>query len=305
MIIRNRETQTENIRNQTINGLSVLAYLINPSGTPVSSDVDFEQCVVKVILNRNGQQDIIVQDDLKKLGLASSIDMLNQYAFDTAGATINSNLGSLVAFIIPFGGHINLKGDDFLFVEVTNLKDLFASGIQVSSYLEIKPLKSVGYEEFIPSIKTVVVQASESSRKYDLGDNVKRAVILNYDKTDFTNNVIQNITVSSDRYSENLTFGDLILSKVSRYGKQLIPVGANYDLATSFQQDQSFVLMDFHQHFNSVELDIKFNSGQVAQGKNILVYWTYRTDMTILNKAANLQAKHQEKAVAAIPVKTT
>ncbi|MDN3584737.1 hypothetical protein [Mucilaginibacter flavus] len=304
MIIRNRETQTENIRNQTVNGLAVLAYLINPTGTPVSSDVDFEQSVVKVILNRNGVQDIIVQDDFKKLGLASNVDMLTQYAFDSNGDTINSNLGSLIAFVIPFGGHINLKGDDFLFVEVSNMKDLFVPAITASSYLEVKPLKSVGYEEFIPSIKSVVVQASESSRKYDLGDNVKRAVILNYDKTNFTNNVIQNITISSDRYSENLTFGDLILGKVSRYGKQLIPAGSNYDLGASFQQDQSFVLMDFHQHFNGVEFDIKFNPNQVTQGNNVLVYWTYRTDMTILNKAANLQAKHQEKAVAAIPAKS-
>jgi len=301
MIIRNRETQTENVRNQTVNGLSVKGFLITSSGTPTSANIDFEQCVVKIVLNRNGTQDIILQDDLKKLGLASNVDMLAQYAFSTTPITVGSDLGALICFSIPFGGHINLKNDDYLFVEVTNLKDLFTSNAQSTSYIETKLIKSVGYEEFIPQISSKVIQANESTRKYDLGDNVKRAVILNYDKTDFTDNVVQNITISSDRYNENLTFPDLVLSKINRFGKQLLPSASNSDISTGLQEDQSFVLMDFHQHFNGVELDIKFSPAQVVQGNNVIVYWTYRTDAGILQKAQNLQAKHVQKAIDAIP----
>lgn len=303
MIIRNRETQTENVRNQTVNGLSVKAVLIG-SGNPGSGSVDFEQCVAKIVLNRNGVQDIILQDNLKVLGVASTIDCLNEYAFAGNNLQIDSNLGTFIGFVIPFGGHINLKEDDFLFVEITNLQNMFSADVQNSSYLETKLIKSVGYEEYIPSIKSKTVQANESTRKYDIGDNVKRVAVVNYDKTAFTNNVINNITVSSDRYNENLTFLDLVLGKTSRYGKQLLPVAADQDISVSLQNDQSFVLMDFHQHFNGVELDINFNSPQVAQGKNHIVYWTYRTDMTILQKAANMQSKHQQKAADAIPAAT-
>lgn len=299
MNIRNRETQTESYRNQTVDGILVKAYLINPSGTPVTTDIDFEQSTIKVVLNRGGVQDIIVQDDLKKLGLASTVDSLLQYAFSTGNTTINSNLGSLIMFKIPFGGHINLKNDDFIWVEVTNLNGLFGASIAATSYLDIKLTKSVGYETHIPMISSRVIQASESSRKFDLGDNVKRVAILNYDKTDFLNNVIDNITISSDRYNENLNFGDLVYGKVARYPNQLlVPVGN--DLSVQMQEDQSFILMDFHQHFNGVELDIKFQSTQVLQGKNVIVFWTYRTDMTIINKAAALETKHTEKAVAMV-----
>jgi len=137
MIIRNRETQTETVRNQTVNALSVKAFLINSSGTPVSTDIDWSQVSVKIVLNRNGMQDIIMQDDLKKLGLASTVDTLAQYAFSTGTKTINSNLGSLIGFTIPFGGHINLKDNDFLFVEVTCLQNLYSSSaISATSYIE-------------------------------------------------------------------------------------------------------------------------------------------------------------------------
>lgn len=297
MNTRNREIQTEQVRNQTVNGLFVAAYLIG-GNNPTSANVNFENVNVKIVLNRNGMQDIILQDDLKTLGTASTLDSLSQYAFDGTGKTVGSGLGSLVQYWIPFGGHINLKGDDYLFVEVNSQKDVYSDDIANSSYLFTKLTKSVGYETHTPFVHSRAVQAAETSRKFDLGDFVTRVAIINYDKTAFTDNVIDNVTVTSDRYNDNLTYAELVHLKISKYQKQLLPVAA--DLAANMVQDQSFLLFDFHQQFNGLELDVKFNSNRVAQGQNKVVWWTMKPTPQQLQKAATMADKHANEASAKI-----
>jgi hypothetical protein len=300
MIIRNKESQQETFRGITLNAILVKAILINSGGAPSSSQVNFQNSQIRVVLTRNGQQHVIMQDDMKKIGLASTVDKLTQFAFATNGMAAPLNTGgALIGFIIPLGGHLNLKNDDQIYVEVINMDGLFTTDLANTSYLEVKPVKSVGYETHIPFIRSYPVQAQETSRKFDLGDNIIRASIINYDKTDFKNNVINTLTVSSDRYNENLKYEDLVLFKIDRYGKSLLG-DTNPDLSSRIQEDQSFVLMDFHQQFNQVELDISFNGAQVTSGNNHIVYWTYYTDPNIIDKAAGLQAKHQMKASEAI-----
>jgi hypothetical protein len=301
MNIRNRDVQNETVRGITTNAIMVKAFVINNGNTGTSTDVDWSKCLIKLVLNRNGMQEVIMQDNAKILGLASQVDQVLQLAFGGAANDVTpSSLGVLLPFIIPFGGHINLKGDDSLYLEITNQAGLFTAGVEQSSYIETKLIKSIGYEQFIPSIRSHVVQATETQRKYDMGDNVIRTVVLNYDKTDFTNNVINSLTFTSDRLNENYTFADLVTLKLSRYGKQLIGY-SNPDISARIQQDQCFVLTDFNHNFNALEIDIAFNSGQVTSSNNYIVCWSYRTDNTILEKANNLQAKHIRKAQDAVP----
>lgn len=296
MIIRNKEKQSEKVKSQTVNAVRVKAILQNSNANPATADIDWENCQIKIILNRNGETHVIMQDDLKKLGLASTVDTLNQYAFTQNNLSqLTGNGQAAIMFKIPLGGHLNLKGDDYLYIEVSNMNGLFSQACAPTSYIEITMQKSVGYETFIPTIRSEVIQAGESNRKYDLGDNVIRAVLLNYDQQDFKTPVLSNITISSDRYTDDLTFADLVLDKTSRYGMQTSD-NTKVDIADRIQQDQCFVMIDFGQEFDQVEFSIKFNPGNVNASQNYIVYWDFYTNPEIVQKAQQKMVKHQNEA---------
>ncbi|MEB0278966.1 hypothetical protein [Mucilaginibacter sp. 10B2] len=302
MIVKHLELKNQSYKNIKLNGLSVKC-LLNGLANAGSTNVDFSKSNLKIILTRNDVQHVIVMDNLKILGLASSIDLLNQQSFATntpMGEQLVTGQTALVNFTIPFGGVIDLHGDDEIYIEVQNSSSLFTDpALEAASYIEIKPIKCYGVERFIPSIRTWVIQANEQSNQYMIGDNLIRLVMLNYDKTDFKNNVINNLIFSSDRLDETYTFADLVANKLSGFGKQLLP-HADADIAVDIQQDQSFVITDFHQEYDGVQLDMQFNAPNLTASNNYIVAWTYKTDWTILTKAAESDKKHENVALAKI-----
>jgi hypothetical protein len=287
MVIKHLETKDQELRNITLNGFSVKAML---KGEAASTLLDWSKCTIKVILNRQGNTHVIIQDNLQLIGLASTIDQLTQSAFGTSTA-FSTKLAAaqfMVSFIIPFGGHINLVGDDTLYIEVKNDEGLFTDAdLIATSFLEIKPLKSRGVETFVPNIRTKVIQANETTNQYMIGDNVIRLAILNLDKTSFESPVIRNLTMAStgaNGLDQMLTYEDLVQSKLERFGRQLIPAGA--ELAAQILEDQSFIINDFgNEELDGLSLDIQFNGDNVAASKNYIVVWTYETNWGIIEKA--------------------
>jgi len=306
MNIRHLETKNSRITSQTINAFSVKAFLfanafVDGDTTFGSSKMDFSKVTIKAILNRKGMDHILFQDNLKIIGLASNLNTRGQLAFYSDHDHL-IKLGdgkALVSFNIPLGGPIRIADDDYVYLEVTNQDGLFDAAYINSSYLEVKPVKCVGYETFIPQIKSYNIQAGTSSDVYSLGDNVIRTVILNYDKLDFSQPVIQNLNFASDRLNDGFTFADLVLMKEASYPK--VPVNLSADAATLFESDQSFTLTDFHQRFNQLILSAQFDGSQVAASSNYLVVWSTKTDWTILQKAEALQDKHEKINANAIP----
>jgi len=299
MIVKHLELKNQYFRNITLDGITVKAFLNGLAGAG-SEQCDFSKSTIRVILYRGGKPHVIMQNNLKILGLASSIDSLNQSAFASTlpvGMVLGANQSALLSFFIPFGGHINLRNDDEIYIEVENSAGLFTdNNLLAASYLEVKPKKSVGIEHYVPKINTFVIQANESSNQYMIGDNLIRLVVLNYDKPDFKNAVISTLTFSTDRLDEVWNFADLVANKLSRYGRQLIPLGNN-DLAVDMQEDQSFVITDFGQEFDAVNLDINFNAANVTASSNYIVAWTYDTSMEIIQKAVETQKKHDSKTM--------
>ncbi|HEY8657523.1 MAG TPA: hypothetical protein VIL78_00695 [Hanamia sp.] len=306
MQIKHLEQKNQSYRNIKLSGLTIKAFL-NGIANAGAENIDFSKATIQVILTRANQSHVIAQNNLKVLGLASSIDSLNQAAFaDTidTGFVLTSATTSMVSFLIPFGGIIDLEGDDEIYIEVVNNAGLFGDpALFASSYLEIKPVKAVGVERFIPRIRAYVIQANETANQYMLEDNLIRLAIINFDKTSFLNNVVNNLIFSSATLDETYTFSDLIANKISRYGRQLLP-HADADLSVDMQQDQSFVLTDFHQEFDAVVLDMQFNSANVNASCNYIVAWNYSTSWTILakadakNKAANAVTTAKINAVS-------
>ena len=296
MLVKHLEIKNQSYRNIKLNGISVMAFL-NGLANAGSTSVDFSKSTLQCWLVRNGKTHVIYSGNLKVIGLASSLDTLNQLSFATTqsnAAQLTGGQQALVSFEIPFGGPVDLHGDDEIYIEVQNNAGLFTDGdLEASSYLEITPIKCYGVERFIPQIKTWVIQANEQQNQYMIGDNLIRLAFLNYDKTNYTQNVINNLIFTSDRLDETYTFAKLIARKITRMGKQLIPV--NPDISIGIQEDQSFMVTDFNEEYDGVQLDAQFNGANVAAGQNYFVAWTYYTDWTILNAAAAKDEKHAEK----------
>lgn len=286
MQIKHLEIKNQEFRNIKFNGISVKAFL-NGAANAGSTSVDFSKSTMLLTLIRDGKTHVIYSGNLKVIGLASCLDTLAQSAFATTQASsqqIGSGQQALVSFTVPLGGPIDLHGDDIVYIEVNNNAGLFTSqALEPSSYLEVKPVKCYGIERFIPKIETRVIQANEQSNQYMIGDNLIKLAILNYDKTDYTQNVINNLVFSSDRLDETYTFADLISRKIERFGKQLIPVSP--DVSLQIQEDQSFIVTDMHEEFDAVQLELNFNGANVTAGNNYIVFWTYYTDWTMVAKA--------------------
>ena len=306
MNIRHLETKNTRVTSQTISAFSVKAFLyanafVGGDTTFGSSKLDFSKCTIKAILNRKGQDHILFQDNLKIIGLASNLNTRGQLAFyqDHDHLIKLGDGKALVSFNIPLGGPIKIADDDYVYVEVTNQDGLFDAAYINSSFLEVKPVKAIGYETFIPQIKSYNIQAGTTSDVYSLGDNVIRTALLNYDKLDFQTPIVQNINFASDKLNDGFTFADLCLMKEASFPK--LPVNLSTDAATILESDQSFMLTDFHQVFNQLILNCQFDGAQVLASKNYLVVWSYKTDWTILQKAENLQKKHQTEDANAIP----
>lgn len=295
MNVKHLETKNTRLRSISLSGLSILCFLNQDvaGGTQYgSSKVDFLKSNIKVTLIRDGKEHLICQDNLKILGLASALNTRGQLAFfqNNDHFTKLDDGQSLLSFNLNFGGIINLKNDDEMIIEVKAQDGLFADGYLNSSYLQIKPLKAVGYERYIPFIRSYVVQASESSNQYNFGDNVIKLALLNFDKTNFEDAVISQLNFNSDRLSDSFDFADLVNMKESSFPR--LPANLSAESGTLFEADQSFNLIEFGQKFNSVVIDAQFNPENVAAAKNYFVAWTYKTDLTLINRADAMSNKH-------------
>jgi len=310
MNIRNGESMNTKIVSQTINAFSFKAFVnantfTTGDTTYGSSKVDFTKCQVKAMLRRGGADYVLFQDNLKILGLASNLNTRGQLAFyaDHDHLIKLGNGKSLVSFMLHLGGPIKISGDDYIYLEVSNNDGLFDASYITTSYLEVKPVKCIGYETFIPQIRSQSIQEGTTSNIYPIGDNVIRCAFLNFDKTDSLTPVIASVGISSDRLNDTFTYADLMLNKEVSYAKT--PVNLSTDAATINEYDQSFMLADFHQTFNQLSLSISFDGSQVASSKNYIVHWYYQTSTEIIRKAENLAAKHKNSAINAIPASTS
>ncbi|QQL51088.1 hypothetical protein [Mucilaginibacter ginkgonis] len=305
MNVKHLETKNQEYRNLTLDGISVKA-LISGANASGSQNMAFENCLLKVILFRDGKSPFVIcQDNLKILGLASNLNGLDQYAFSTdrsSGVTVD-NGRKMVSFDVKFGGHINLKGNDYIYVEVINQNGLFTdASLLANSYLEVKPRKSVGVERYLAKIVTKTIQANETSNQYTLGDHTIKLALLNFDKADFAANVVNTLAFSSDRLDEVYNYPDLVAAKIRGFAKNLIPTSA--DISINFEEDQSFALIEFGQEFNAVGVEIQFNAANVVASQNYLVAWNYTTDWETINKANAIDQKHAKDAVEKVDAMT-
>lgn len=293
MILTGYGTKSDTIRDVKLKGISVLAYL---TASFFSSDVgtdtiDFSKAIIKLVLNRDGKQFMLVNDDLKKLGLASSLNSINKRTFYqalpyckiyTSSSPTIKGISSF-NFDIDFKQTIHLKESDFIYIEIITSTGLYTSQVDVNqSYLDINPILSTQQEVAVPYIKTIAFPQGETRRSEFLGDNVTDIVLLNYDKTNKRSHVVNNLQLSSDKL--NLSTDKFGLSMLDLRHKDFPSYVQDVYEDYNLEFDQSYIIIK-DEDLDNVKLDLSLNGSNVNPSNNYLVYWTYYTDQKTLVQA--------------------
>lgn len=304
VILQSGERKEFSLVKEKISGFSfcvtMSSMLVNVQ--PTSIDCDFTKALFKVILKRDGKQFVLVQDDLKVLGLESNIYTYARRAFYqdhshnllmiTADATTKGQ--SILVFDVDLKGTLDIKGTDELLVELNLQAGVFSANIDpAQAYVQVKPVKSVGFEKYVPYIRSYSIQANERRRQFDLGNSVISAVLLNYDRGYSASPVVTSVILSSKQFSDSLSYIDLLNQK---YVNRLDVGGAvGISVNNEDEYDQSFVLFD-NIELDEVNIDISFEATNVAANKNLLVVHSAYTDVkTLIEHDANVVKAQNEK----------
>lgn len=319
MIIRIDETRSQQVTNNTINGfyLNVLLVgkavntLIKRTGYGTGIDFDASQVSLKATLKRDGKIFNLFNNNLGIIGQYNSLLsggknwlLGTDYVRPTA-STVHKNVRTL---FVSIGGHLNLKGTDEIDIECTIGRNTFqASTLETSScYVDIKPAFSIGKEIGIYTLFSETIQAGTTSDTFNLGDNVTKIALMNFEDTDETQQIVSNISISSDRYDQSFSLPDLITRNMTMYGKQAYNKG--YDRTTGVVTDsytpaypQSFVLLN-DEEIDKTGVDLTFDGSKVNSSKNFLCYTSFVTSLEIIQRGQYLESKHTEENLSKLPV---
>lgn len=317
MIVKQDETRNASVIKRTLNGFLINVNLeasqnntlLLPTQYGTSLSFDASQVNVKAVLKRNGKDHVLFHDNLGILGQYNSILCGSKNWFlgtDIQRPDLNSKHKSIRTLFVYLGGHLNVGGNDEVCYEVTVGRNSFNLGVDPNAcYVQVTPHYSIGKESGVFMTKSHVIQANATRESFNLGDNVSRIAFLNFEDTGVTNQLIQNVQISTDRVDWSFNFADILNIHQMKYGYSQWLKMYDYsninNLVDSYQQafPQSFILHD-KDEFDSCALDIAFNGNLINASKNYIVYSKFITSMDILRKSARMVEKHTEENLAKI-----
>lgn len=298
------ERKEETLSNMKITGFSCNTRIVSADFVAYANntDLDFTKTLLKLILKRDNQQFIIAQDDLKTLGLSSNLFTMARRSFyqdhpwqiSMVGFTVSVHGETMLSFDIDLGGVLDLHGSDELLVELSCGTGFMSTDVLLaSSYLELKPIKTLGFESYVPIIRSYSITAGERRKSWDLGNNVRSIHLLNYLYTSHITPAISSCTLSSKKFDETYTFYDLVASRLVNRLDQGDGSGATINAIDEF--DQCFELIGGSE-LDGVNLDIQFNPANVTANDNILVVRSAYTDVkTLIEHDAKVISAQNEK----------
>jgi len=289
--IRFGETQIITARSRAVRGLTLRANLYSSAVNVAQRCDDFvaDGITVKVFLKRKGGSKRVAQDNLRVLGMDSSMcTSLFKYLspVNSSGAPIIL-LASAVAVkaqgiiptIIDFGGTIQLENDDLLEATVTSTRSEYSSAIDTSvSFVEADFYETAGIEYATPVIDVDSVNPSESSCDYDGGDNLRSVTFINTDKVNAlsASQVLNNIAIDSDIVSVNDVWSEAYTKTIASCQ------GSDSDFL-----GQSLILLRNPAEMLShkCKITLNFNSSNVNGGKNYVVKRRWSSSPMLMQKA--------------------
>ena len=302
--LQSGENSSMVIKKRTVRGLSVRLVGVHATAATATANTDFDlsKVRIKATLERGKAQYVLCNERLDILAMDSAFDTAD-FDFVAVGSTtriifLAQTAGVKEVAMIPaevdFGGHINLRKDDEITVEVFPSAGVFGANLdQTNSRVEVDWKESVGIEQYVPLIRTQFLKPAESDVELSLGDNVATCRIINTDKTAVleAQAVIDNVSVSTDRFSMTTDYRDLMQKRIKLYP----------NVVDAQKRLQSFELLE-GSDFDNVNIKLKTIAGNVAASKTCIVYRTLYVDRTIAELADVTQRGHAVKRMRKIGI---
>ncbi|MFT3679198.1 MAG: hypothetical protein QM791_02930 [Ferruginibacter sp.] len=324
MDVKIGQSRADKVTSGTYNAINISVHVVAAAANTALTAAAFspEQVSVKVILKRKKQTYIIMQDNLQTLGIFNTID--NGFHEFLNGVDVTYPASGVFAIKerqakLMFGGHIRPSDGDELSCEVSvpNVGAFSSAANTTDSYVDFSFEPSIGYEYLIPMTISETLEANTSKQRFNPGDNVTRMVLLNLDKTNLTSQVVNNVTISSDRLDKNMNFAQLVLHSnqllpripALRFGTS-VPVSDGSPTVTKGLPfyPQTFFIFDgdaINNELDRCSVDIAANKAEVASGQNILAWRTYETTPELIAAAATRTQKHMDEKMDKVANKTS
>ena len=297
-ISNNNLTSSQRFRNKWIDGFTLALIAISTGAGFLSQPFAAEYLQLKATLRRDGNNTVIFNNTLKNLVALSHIESTTwNYLWNTGVVGVSlSVLAGVNTLLIPLrfdlGGPLNLIGDDELEIEWQLAPDQFwlaaANCVAATSYIQLDYTETLDIEWYTPRIESRVIEANQQNVSYTLGDNILKVLLLNYDKTGFTEStaVVNFVKFSADKFSKNDNYRELI-DKAASY----------YSNVTEFAaRIQNWILYSGSDELDNVAIDLNLNPPNVTAAKNFLVWLSFDTSANLVARAEKLEAMKQSKA---------
>jgi len=286
-------------------GVSLTTILTNAAtNTAFTGDVvDMTNANIRVIWSDGKTEKVIVNDNLRNALACSQIENpAFEYVIDqtkiisTLAAGVGVKATALRSLVFDFGGVVTVPRGGSIYVEVQVSNGYYTSQCETStSKLQFDLMEGIGNMDLIPEFRSKIINASVTNPSENLGDNITKLVVVNYDKTSFltADNVFNTLSIVSDKVKINDTFADLVGRNEEKFTSQ-----------TDAQiRKQCWLLHDSDVELDNVVLDGVTNSANVTASKNFILWKTYFTSPSIVQTAIIRREKHIDKGLVKIGLK--
>ncbi|MFD2921331.1 hypothetical protein ACFS6H_16510 [Terrimonas rubra] len=314
MLVKVGESRQDTRTAGTYNSVTIAVNMIAAAANTALSVSDFkpEQLQVKVILKRNGATEYLLNDNFRLLGTFNALEnglneLINGEDLAIASAGIKANK---LRFATLQFGTVRLNPGDELTCEVTPALNMFGAAVNSSeSFVDFDFNPCVDYEAALFYTKAQVVTANTTSESFNLGNNVTKVMLLNFDKDNLYEQVVNTLAITSDKYDQQLTFNKLVTRRnlnfpnhrPARYGA-VPPTQSVFRLLDMYPQ--SFIIYNGendHTDLSNARLDISFNGSNNNVSQNYVVYRYFKGTQEQMLKALQRQQKHMGENMAALP----
>lgn len=314
MQVKINETRTHKVENETINGINISALLesaavnndVPDTGYMTTVGFDPSNVNIEVTLLRKGSNYPLLNSNLALIAHYQTIKR-NGFLW-RKGVNLQAKSAGTTHMVtrplfIDLGGHINVSGSDILSVTVTVNRGAFGTGIDASnSTLQIEVNQSIGVEHALYRFNTYAIQASQNSDLVNLGDNVTKIALVSFEK-DWTKPIFRSASLSSDRLDWTSNEQELILRHFEKFGDL---ISDNLLSATATNANPLYYphtrLLHEVEEIDRAKLQFTMTSPNVLASQNFVCWTSFETSMDILEKAAAMQNKHNQKNLDKVPL---
>ncbi len=316
MIVKAGESRQDTLRSGTYDSISLIAYLAGQTANTAINAAGYNPSLVNVkcLLKRNGKNTTIFQDNLQLLGIFNSYrkgysNFIN--GVDKVYPAAGVKPVKLRPVTLYFGSPLRINPGDELVIEITPASTVFthATVDGAASYIEFYANETVGYELGVGVTTCEVIQAASNKQSFNPGDFVNDLMIVNLDKDTLTDEVITNFQLSSDKLNLGLSFNQLLERNSMfdtegmpyRYGTAVPVTLASQDVFRGLPFNPQTFVISKDIELNNVRIDMSFNSSQVANAQNYVIYRRLITDRKTLAEAINRKNKHMAENYDKLP----